>query len=172
MTRHIVMVLIGFLVLLCSGLLVTAGLESLALASADPAPKNLENTELFLAHQVKSGESLYRIAETYYGNPDGWQTIARANSISSPSQLKAGQLLTIPFPADAFTQRKATTPTTPSNAQPKASPKNQASQTPVIASVPMHSSVVGRPLAATISGTVTDAETGEAISAASVVVSE
>ncbi|MCK6439065.1 MAG: LysM peptidoglycan-binding domain-containing protein [Planctomycetes bacterium] len=102
MGRQIFYVMIAFVVLLCSGLLVSAGLESLAYAADKPAVAETEGA--FLAHQVKSGENLYRIAENYYGDAKRWDAIAAANGISDPSQLKAGQLLTIPFPAPAPVQ--------------------------------------------------------------------
>lgn len=48
-------------------------------------------------HVVKSGETLHSIASMYGVKPD---TIIRANNISNPNLLKAGQKLTIPAPAD------------------------------------------------------------------------
>jgi len=48
-------------------------------------------------HIVKSGDTLYGIAEKYYGRGDLWVGIARANAqLGNPSRLKIGQKLTIP----------------------------------------------------------------------------
>jgi nucleoid-associated protein YgaU len=45
---------------------------------------------------VKSGDSLSRIAKSYYGNVNEYTKIAEANNISDPDKIQAGQQLKIP----------------------------------------------------------------------------
>ena len=45
---------------------------------------------------VKSGDSLSKIAKTYYGNANEYKRIAEANNIPDPDKIKAGQQLKIP----------------------------------------------------------------------------
>jgi LysM repeat protein len=47
-------------------------------------------------HQVQVGETLDRIAATYYGRPTQWRAIASANAIEDPLALAPGSVLTIP----------------------------------------------------------------------------
>ena len=45
---------------------------------------------------VKSGDSLSKIARSYYGNANDYKKIADANNISDPDKIQAGQQLKIP----------------------------------------------------------------------------
>ena len=45
---------------------------------------------------VKSGDSLSKIAKSYYGNANDYNKIAEANNISDPDKIQAGQQLKIP----------------------------------------------------------------------------
>jgi 5'-nucleotidase len=47
-------------------------------------------------HIVGSGESLYSIAQSIYGDGTKWPTIASANSISNPLSIAIGQKIIIP----------------------------------------------------------------------------
>ena len=114
MARNIVIVLIGFFILLCSGLLISAGLESMAYASTDPAMARVR-TSNELIHSVKSGENLYRIAEIYYGDAELWHRIAYSNNISDPKQLQAGDVLTIPIMPEQPEPTDKTPETTPTS---------------------------------------------------------
>ena len=49
-------------------------------------------------HRVRTGETLWRIAQSYGLETD---TLASANRLSNASQLKAGQRLFIPLPAES-----------------------------------------------------------------------
>lgn len=53
-------------------------------------------TELPATHTVAKGEYLWTIAEKYYGSGYGWNDIAKANNLTNPNQLEAGQVLSIP----------------------------------------------------------------------------
>ena len=83
---------------------VTPALEAPAAAPADetaaaaPAPTGASATAGAAGHKytVKKGDTLWRIAETQYGNGNKWQKIAMANPGLSPETLKAGQKITLP----------------------------------------------------------------------------
>ena len=45
---------------------------------------------------VKSGDSLSKIAQSYYGNANEYKKIADANNIADPNIIQAGQQLKIP----------------------------------------------------------------------------
>ena|SRR3989344_5614436 len=47
-------------------------------------------------HTVTEGEDLWSISEKYYGTGYNWEDVAKANDISDPNQIEAGQKLTIP----------------------------------------------------------------------------
>ncbi|MEQ9233658.1 LysM peptidoglycan-binding domain-containing protein [Coleofasciculus sp. E2-BRE-01] len=47
-------------------------------------------------HTVKSGDTLFKIAEQYYGDGNQWNKIASANGNLAPESLKVGQKITIP----------------------------------------------------------------------------
>lgn len=47
-------------------------------------------------HRVQSGETLDRIAATYYGDSTRWRTLAAANNISDPLALRPGSLISVP----------------------------------------------------------------------------
>ncbi len=47
-------------------------------------------------HTVASGDTLFKIAEQYYGDGNHWKKISSANRNLAPESLKVGQKLTIP----------------------------------------------------------------------------
>ncbi len=47
-------------------------------------------------YTVAKGDSLWRIAEKFYGNGSDFSKIAKANSISDPDHIRPGQQLVIP----------------------------------------------------------------------------
>jgi nucleoid-associated protein YgaU len=51
-----------------------------------------------ITYTVVAGDNLYEIAERLLQNGDNWTQIAKANSITTPSLITPGQLLTIPPP--------------------------------------------------------------------------
>lgn len=64
--------------------------------SAQPEEQTQETVTLPTTHVVKSGESLWTIAETYYKNGFNWVEIQKVNGLISPDYLMVGQSLTIP----------------------------------------------------------------------------
>lgn len=47
-------------------------------------------------HTFSGGDTLYRLAGRYYGNPDLWPRIASANSIADPENVWRGSVIVIP----------------------------------------------------------------------------
>lgn len=47
-------------------------------------------------HRVQAGETLDRIAASYYGDATRWRTLAAANAISDPLSLRPGSLISVP----------------------------------------------------------------------------
>jgi hypothetical protein len=67
-------------------------------------------------HQVRSGDTLGKIARAYYGNAALYPLIVAANQIADPDRLTLGQRLTIPDRVTAeraFQPPAATTPVPP-----------------------------------------------------------
>ncbi len=48
------------------------------------------------SYTVESGDTLWAIAERFYGDGNQYQRIADANGIPNPDLINAGQVLTIP----------------------------------------------------------------------------
>jgi LysM repeat protein len=83
-------------------------------AAVDPAPAPAAATGAERTHVVQAGEHLAAIARAY---GIGWPTIARANNISDPNQIYAGQVLIIPATDDGmggYSQPAAWAPPAPS----------------------------------------------------------
>lgn len=62
-------------------------------------PKNAPKPPTRRTHTVKRGDSLWKIAAKFYGNPLRWREIYNANRGvigGNPNLIKAGQVLTIP----------------------------------------------------------------------------
>ena len=62
-------------------------------AAPEPAPALADQT-----YTVQAGDSLWSIAQRFYGNPFKWPDIYHANQsqIADPSVISIGQALTIP----------------------------------------------------------------------------
>lgn len=60
-------------------------------------------------HVVAKGETLWVIAEKYYGSGYNWVDIAKDNNLTNPGSIETGQVLTIPdVSAKKITATKAT----------------------------------------------------------------
>lgn len=72
-----------------------------AIKQADPSYSDLHHEILNTGgdqqpYTVKSGDNLSKIAKQFYGNPNKYSDIAKANNISNPDLIKAGQQLNLP----------------------------------------------------------------------------
>lgn len=47
-------------------------------------------------HTVRSGDTLFKIAQTHLGDGNKWKSIADANKVTDPRKLRIGQVLVIP----------------------------------------------------------------------------
>lgn len=54
-------------------------------------------------HTIVAGDTLWDLAQKFYGNPFKWTTIAQANSNPDPYKLQIGRKLIIPFKSGGFT---------------------------------------------------------------------
>lgn len=62
-------------------------------APAEPAPPAPPAAQTYT---VEGGDTLWGIAERFYGDGNQYQRIADANGIANPDEINAGQVLTIP----------------------------------------------------------------------------
>ena len=62
----------------------------------NPISRDSSITEI--EHIWKTGDRYYKLASTYYGNPEYWWVIARYNFDPTEGHLKAGRLIIIPTP--------------------------------------------------------------------------
>jgi LysM domain len=65
--------------------------EPVAEAAPEPAPEPAART-----YTVESGDTLWAIAERFYGDGSKYQVIADASGIPNPDLIQPGQVLTIP----------------------------------------------------------------------------
>ncbi|MFD6896004.1 LysM peptidoglycan-binding domain-containing protein [Rhodococcus sp. NPDC060086] len=70
-----------------------AAARAAAAPAAEPAPAAAPAPR---THTVASGDTLWAIAERFYGDGNQYQRIADASGISNPDLIRAGQVLTIP----------------------------------------------------------------------------
>jgi nucleoid-associated protein YgaU len=115
--------MLGALVIVVVGLLVVNYFRNTEPGSTFPEGLSTGTTEtqtLPTTHVVQSGETLWDIAENYYGSGYNWVDIAKANNLSSADVISEGEKLTIPALEG--------TPLAQASASPSAIP--QASVTP------------------------------------------
>lgn len=70
--------------------------EETVAAAVDAPPPPVEAPPAARTHTVSSGETLWAIAEQYYGDGNRYQEIANASGIDNPDAIDVGQVLTIP----------------------------------------------------------------------------
>ncbi len=80
--------------------------------------KETEKKTTIKTHVVVSGESLSKIAKSYYNDGNKWTVIAEANRITNPNLIYRGMVLTIPDISAKTTTATTSTPSTTVN-QPK-----------------------------------------------------
>lgn len=101
-----VSITLGFLVVIVAGLLlynyisgnkpVTTEETKESTATAEVNGIKTENIDLPAKYKVVSGDTLWTIAEKYYGSGYNWVTIANDNKLPNASIIEVGQELNIP----------------------------------------------------------------------------
>jgi len=109
MRNNILTLLAGFLVMLGSVLLFKLGLDKMTDAEAATsdtyAQLNVDLERRAILYRVQSGDTLWSLAERFYGQGRRWEEIARANNISQGAGLIAGSIIKIPLAdQDEFAQ--------------------------------------------------------------------
>ncbi|HLX84580.1 MAG TPA: LysM peptidoglycan-binding domain-containing protein [Terriglobales bacterium] len=71
-----------------------------AIKAVDPTFADLKHDIQFRqgnqTYTVEPGDNLSKISKRFYGDPNKYATIVKANNISDPDKIKAGQELIIP----------------------------------------------------------------------------
>ncbi|HZJ99998.1 MAG TPA: LysM peptidoglycan-binding domain-containing protein, partial [Tissierellaceae bacterium] len=65
-----------------------------------PAPRPKADNRQYT---IKRGDTLWDLAQKYYGNPYQWTKIAQANKNLDPKRLQVGKKLIIPFDTGGYT---------------------------------------------------------------------
>lgn len=65
-----------------------------------PKPKPVQNNRY---HTIRRGDTLWDLAQKFYGNPYKWTTIAQANKNPDPYRLQIGRRLLVPFKTGGYT---------------------------------------------------------------------
>lgn len=117
MRNNILTVLVGFLLLTGSILLVKLGLDRMTQAEASPTPE-VANIQLDLKrreilYRVAPGDTLWSLAERFYGVARRWPEIAAANGIKEGEGLISGRMIKIPLAAATEIPAVSEEPATP-----------------------------------------------------------
>ena len=94
-----VSMVLGALVIVVVGVLVVnyfRGQEEGNTLPTGVTTEKLGSKELPATHIVAAGETLWKIAETYYDSGYNWVDIAEENDLVNPGQIEKGQVLSIP----------------------------------------------------------------------------
>lgn len=81
-------------------LLATGCAKKVAPPRTGPAGDGVD--QRVIEHTVGTGETLARIADNYYGNPQRYDDIARDNGIADPSKIVPGSVLRMQFSEDEY----------------------------------------------------------------------
>jgi hypothetical protein len=75
----------------------TTPVNTVPLPGADPAISNIR-------HIWRTGDRYFKLANTYYGNPEYWWIIAAYNQAPTEGHLRVGDIVFIPTPLDTILQ--------------------------------------------------------------------
>ncbi len=90
---------LGALVIVVTGILVINYFKNLStnnLFKTGGNAASTTNTQVTGQHTVAKGESLWKIAQNYYGDGFKWVEVAKANNLQNPGLIEVGQVLTLP----------------------------------------------------------------------------
>lgn len=115
MRNNILTLLVGFVVMLGSVMLFKLGLDKMTdaeAASSDAyAQVNVDMNRRAILYRVQSGDTLWSLAQRFYGQGRRWEEIARANNLTGADGLVAGAIIKIPLsPEDEVQQPEAEQP--------------------------------------------------------------
>jgi hypothetical protein len=104
MRNNILTLLVGFVVMLGSVMLFKLGLDKMTDADAATtdayAQVNVDMNRRAILYRVQPGDTLWSLAQRFYGQGRRWQEIARANDMKDTDGLSAGSIIKIPLAAD------------------------------------------------------------------------
>lgn len=106
MRNNILTLLVGFVVMCSLVLLFKIGLDKMTDAEAATgdtlASVDVDMNRRAILYRVKTGDTLWSLADRFYGNGRRWTEIARANEIGQGQGLQSGAVIKIPLaPGDA-----------------------------------------------------------------------
>lgn len=106
MRNNILTLLVGFVVMCSLVLLFKVGLDKMTDAEAAPtdayASMNVDMNRRAILYRVQAGDTLWSLADRFYGNGRRWSEIADANDIAQGQGLQTGAVIKIPLaPGDA-----------------------------------------------------------------------
>lgn len=106
MRNNILTLLVGFVVMCSLVLLFKVGLDKMTDAEAAPADAyasmNVDMNRRAILYRVQAGDTLWSLADRFYGNGRRWNEIATANEIAQGQGLQTGSVIKIPLaPGDA-----------------------------------------------------------------------
>ncbi len=111
-------IILGIVVLAVVGILVynfSTSVKKQSTVSETPKTQVEESNQLPTHYQVVKGDSLTKIAEKFYNDPNKWIVIAKENKLANPSLIHAGNVFVIPKLESVVTQAAAeSSPTNPS----------------------------------------------------------
>ncbi len=101
MRNNILTLLVGFVVLVATVMLVKLGLDRMTDASA-ASPEQYAQVSVDLqrreiVYRVQPGDTLWGLADRFYGNGRRWPEIARANNLREGDALTSGTEIKIPL---------------------------------------------------------------------------
>jgi tetratricopeptide (TPR) repeat protein len=100
--NRVVVLLVGALAVALVALTSVSGCSPRAVPSTDPEEAEQQPAAQTLAHTVREGESLWRVADLYYGDPARAAAVAADNGIATDTLLVAGSVLMLRFETDEY----------------------------------------------------------------------
>lgn len=101
MRNNILTLLVGFVVLVATVMLVKLGLDRMTDASAATpeqyAQVSVDLQRREIVYRVQPGDTLWGLADRFYGNGRRWTEIAHANNLKEGDALSSGTTIKIPL---------------------------------------------------------------------------